>query len=103
MKYMLEVQEHLLELGQTNHMNPDIIGSIAATLTTLSFIPQVIKLLKTRHTKDISLSMYVIFTVGVALWLAYGLMLQRPPIIISNIVTLGLTSIILYLKLKEKD
>jgi MtN3 and saliva related transmembrane protein len=78
----------------------DIIGSIAATLTTISFVPQVVKLVKTRHTKDISLSMYIIFTIGVALWLVYGIMLGRLPIIMSNAITLILTSVILYIKIK---
>jgi MtN3 and saliva related transmembrane protein len=84
------------------NMIEDIIGSIAATLTTVSFIPQVVKLLKTRHTQDISLSMYIIFTIGVALWLVYGIMLGRLPIILSNIVTLGLSGTILYIKIKEE-
>jgi MtN3 and saliva related transmembrane protein len=83
-------------------MIEDIIGSIAATLTTVSFIPQVIKLLATRHTKDISLSMYIIFTLGVALWLVYGVMLERLPIILSNAVTLCLSGTIIYIKIKEE-
>jgi MtN3 and saliva related transmembrane protein len=79
----------------------DIIGAIAATLTTVSFVPQVVKVLKTRHTKDVSLAMYIILFTGIVLWLVYGIMIERWPMIIANIVTLGLTSIILYVKLKE--
>ena len=56
------------------------VGGIAATLTTCSFIPQVWRVWKTRHTQDISLLMYAFFTTGVALWLAYGLMIGAWPI-----------------------
>ncbi len=53
--------------------DPDILGSLAATLTTSAFIPQTWQVWRTRHTADISLGMYTLFTLGVALWLAYGL------------------------------
>jgi len=78
-----------------------IVGSIAACLTTLCFVPQVIKVLKTRHTKDISLAMYIIFVFGVFMWLVYGIMLGKLPIIIANVATFILASIILYVKVKE--
>lgn len=76
----------------------DIIGSIAATLTTVAFIPQAVKVIRDKETEALSLSMYVIFTAGIALWLAYGLMLGSWPIIIANIVTLPLSSTILTIK-----
>lgn len=76
------------------------IGGIAATLTTCSFIPQVLRVLQTRHTKDISLSMYALFTTGVALWLAYGILLGAWPIIIANGITLLLAGIVLILKIR---
>ncbi len=80
----------------------EIIGTIAATLTTLSFLPQTIKVIKTRHTKDISLLMYVLLVVGVSLWFVYGIMLHSWPIIISNFVTLPLVITILIMKIWEK-
>ncbi len=79
----------------------NVIGLIAAFATTSSFVPQVIKILKTKDTKGVSLVMYVIFTIGILLWLIYGLLLFDIPIIIANSVTLILASIILFLKIKN--
>jgi MtN3 and saliva related transmembrane protein len=76
------------------------IGAIATTLTTGSFIPQVWRVWRTRHTKDISLLMYTLFTVGVALWLAYGILLESWPIIAANGVTLLLAGTVLLMKLR---
>lgn len=78
----------------------DWIGSAAATLTTAAFIPQAWKVWRTRHTDDISLGMYALFTIGVALWLAYGLLLGSWPIIIANSVTLLLAGAVLIMKIK---
>jgi MtN3 and saliva related transmembrane protein len=80
--------------------NQEWIGGIAATLTTCSFIPQVWRVWQTKHTKDISLLMYTLFTTGVALWLAYGIMLDAWPIIIANSITLLLAGMVLVLKLR---
>lgn len=76
------------------------IGGIAATLTTCSFIPQVLRVWRTKHTKDISLLMYSLFTLGVALWLVYGVLLDAWPIIIANSITLLLAGTVLVLKLR---
>lgn len=76
------------------------IGAIAATLTTCAFLPQVWRVWKTRHTRDISLLMYALFTLGVALWLAYGILLGAWPIIIANGVTLILAGTVLAMKLR---
>jgi MtN3 and saliva related transmembrane protein len=76
------------------------IGGIAATFTTCSFIPQVWRVWQTRHTKDISLLMYTFFTAGVALWLAYGILLEAWPIITANSITLLLAGTVLVLKLR---
>jgi MtN3 and saliva related transmembrane protein len=81
-------------------MNPEWLGYIAALLTSASFIPQAVMTIRTRDTHGISLAMYVIFTVGVALWLAYGLYLNSWPMILANTVTLGLAATILGLKLR---
>lgn len=82
-------------------MNPtDLIGYLAATLTTASFVPQAILTLRTREVGGISLAMYSAFTAGVALWLAYGLALGEWPIVVANAVTLALASTILFTKLR---
>jgi MtN3 and saliva related transmembrane protein len=77
------------------------IGFAAGTLTTASFLPQVMQTIKTRHTKDISLSMYFAFTSGVLLWLVYGIVLNSPPVYLTNGITLILASTILFLKIKH--
>jgi len=79
----------------------DLIGMIAGTLTTIAFVPQVWRVWKTRSTRDISLGMYLVFTTGVACWLAYGLLLDAWPIIVANSVTLALTGTVLGLKLRH--
>ena len=78
----------------------DWIGSAAAILTTTAFIPQVLKVWHTRHTADISLGMYAMFTLGVALWLAYGILLEAWPIIIANSITLLLAGAVLVMKIR---
>jgi MtN3 and saliva related transmembrane protein len=81
-------------------MNLEWLGFAAATLTSASFIPQAIMTIRTRDTKSISRGMYVIFTVGVALWLAYGIALNSWPMIYANTTTLILAVTILILKLR---
>jgi MtN3 and saliva related transmembrane protein len=76
------------------------IGSAAAILTTIAFIPQAWKAWHIKHTADISLGMYVLFTIGVALWLVYGILLESWPIIIANSVTLIFAGIVLAMKIK---
>lgn len=80
----------------------NLIGGTAATLTTFSFVPQVWQILKTRHTHDISLGMYLAFTCGVALWLVYGILLSSWPIIIANGITVCLAGTVLAMKLRYK-
>ena len=79
-----------------------VIGLIAAACTTFSYVPQAVKTIKTKNTKSLSLIMYVIMTVGIVLWLSYGILLRDLPIIIANIVTLLFAGIILILKIKYK-
>lgn len=81
-------------------ISAEIIGSLAATLTTAAFIPQAWQVWRTRHTADISLGMYALFTTGVALWLGYGMLLNAWPIIIANFITLMLAGAVLLMKLK---
>jgi MtN3 and saliva related transmembrane protein len=83
------LSEHLL----------DTVGTVAAVLTTLSFVPQAWLTLRTRDVSGISLGMYGAFTIGVALWLLYGWMLDAWPVIIANFLTLTLATSILGMKL----
>jgi MtN3 and saliva related transmembrane protein len=80
----------------------EIIGLIAATLTTAAYVPQVYKTWKEKSTKDISLSMYAVLLLGVLLWLVYGIYLESLPIILSNIITSMLLLFMLFMKLKYK-
>lgn len=72
-----------------------IIGNIAALLTTISFLPQAIKTIKTKDTGGLSFPMYLLFVTGVSLWLIYGTLNHQMPIIIGNLITLILAGIIL--------
>lgn len=80
----------------------ELIGYLAAILTTASFLPQALKSWRTRNLAGVSLLMYGMFTVGVALWLAYGFMLGSWPIIIANAITFLLAAVVLTLKLIHK-
>ena len=79
----------------------DWVGYIAAILATSSFLPQVIKTVRSGQTKDISLAMYVLFCSGVALWLVYGFMIQARPVIVANFATLMLSGTILVMKIRR--
>jgi MtN3 and saliva related transmembrane protein len=74
------------------------LGLIAGTLTTISFLPQVIRIWKTHSTKDLSLGMFLLFSAGVVMWLIYGICVGQLPVIISNAVTLVMAMIILTFK-----
>ncbi len=78
------------------------IGFFAAFCTTIAFLPQAIKVYKTKSTKDISLLMFLIFTIGVLSWLIYGLIINDWPVILANSVTLILSFFILIYKLRYK-
>ena len=78
------------------------VGYLAATMTTLSFVPQALHTIRTRDTRGISLGMYVVFTAGVACWFFYGIVLGSWPMIVSNLVTLGLSATILAMKLRYR-
>lgn len=80
--------------------NPELIGYLAAALTTCSFVPQALHTFRTRDVAGISLGMYSVFTAGVALWLLYGLALSAWPIVVANAVTLALAGAILGMKLR---
>ncbi|MFN3781307.1 MAG: SemiSWEET family sugar transporter [Candidatus Kapaibacteriota bacterium] len=80
-----------------------IVGIFAAILTTSAFVPQAIKIIKTKSTKDISLGMYLILTTGILFWLIYGILLGEPPIIFANTIGFTLTFVILLLKIRYKN
>lgn len=79
-----------------------LLGIAAGSLTTLAFLPQVIKTWRTRSTHDISLGMFLLFSTGLVLWLIYGVWIGSWPIIIANAITLVLALTILYFKLRYK-
>jgi len=76
------------------------MGTVAAILTTVSFVPQALRILHTRDTRSLSLPMYLVFTVGIGFWLGYGLVLASWPMIVANAITLVLAATILALKLR---
>lgn len=78
----------------------DLIGLSAGFLTTIAFVPQVARIWKTKSAKDVSLPTFIAFTIGVGLWLAYGIAKQEPPLIVWNAVTLVLAGAILAMKMK---
>ena len=80
----------------------DFIGTLAASLTTLSFLPQAWHTFHTKDVRGISLGMYSVFTVGVAGWLVYGILLNAWPIVVANAITLTLASAILVMKLRYR-
>ena len=82
-------------------MSLEWIGYMAATLTTLSFVPQAVKTIRSRDTRGISLGMYVVFTIGIVAWFVYGLVLGSWPMILANAVTFLLAATILVLKLRH--
>lgn len=78
----------------------DLVGFAAGFLTTIAFIPQVLKIWRSKSADDVSLATFLAFTVGVALWLAFGILQKEPPIILWNGVTLVLAGAILAMKVK---
>jgi MtN3 and saliva related transmembrane protein len=78
-----------------------IVGFAASFCTTVAFLPQVLRAWRTRSTRDISLGMFLVFSVGILLWLIYGLMVRDAPLTAANAVTLILAVTILGLKLRH--
>lgn len=82
-------------------VNPaDLTGYVAAILTTFSFVPQLLRVWRTRSVADISLGMYTMYTVGIAIWLAYGIMIMSWPVIVSNFITLIFAACVLAMKIR---
>ncbi|SBT10807.1 conserved membrane hypothetical protein [Candidatus Propionivibrio aalborgensis] len=76
------------------------VGYAAAILTTISFVPQVLKVWRTRSARDVSLGMYSLFTLGIFIWLVYGVLIESWPVILANFITLVLAGMVLAMKLK---
>jgi MtN3 and saliva related transmembrane protein len=81
--------------------NRTLIGLAAGTLTTISFMPQVIKAWKSKSTKDISIGMYSALSVGLSLWIFYGFAINSTPVIFTNVISLILALVVLLLKIKH--
>ncbi len=79
-----------------------MIGLVAATFTTIAFVPQAIKTIRTRNTRDLSLAMYIILSTGVIMWLIYGIFINDLPVILANAITSVFIISILILKIKYK-
>ncbi|MCU0430407.1 MAG: SemiSWEET transporter [Cytophagaceae bacterium] len=79
----------------------EILGYIAATCTTVAFLPQVLLIYKTRNTESISLLMFVIFTFGLALWGVYGILIHSVPVMVANGITILLAGYILIMKIRS--
>ncbi len=79
-----------------------IIGFAAAFCTTISFLPQAIKTIRTKDTTGISLNMYILFTAGTFLWMLFGIFTNDLPVAIANIITFVFAAIILFYKAKYK-
>ncbi|MEK6783589.1 MAG: SemiSWEET transporter [Bacteroidota bacterium] len=80
-----------------------LLGLSAGTFTTIAFLPQVIKTWRSRSAKDLSLGMFSFFCLGVAMWLAYGILVRDIPVIAANVMTLMLASTLLFFKLRFKE
>lgn len=79
----------------------EALGAVAGTFTTLSFVPQVVKTLKSKSTRDISLSMWLLFTTGVAIWIVYGVAIGSVAVTLTNVITLILAGTVLTIKLRN--
>jgi len=79
-----------------------LIGLLAGVLTTISFLPQTIKIIKTRKTRDLSLVMWIVLNLGLLLWIVYGFFIMNLPVIIANMITFIFALIILIFKIKYK-
>jgi MtN3 and saliva related transmembrane protein len=80
----------------------DLVGYLAAALTTTAFIPQALLTWRNKHADGVSLGMYIVFTMGIAMWLIYGICMQMWPVIVANAITLMLASFILMMKIIYK-
>ncbi len=80
-----------------------IIGMIAGVCTTSSFIPQIIKIIRSKHARDISLCMYIVLTAGIFLWIVYGVFLEALPVVVANVIAFSLCLFVIFMKIKYRD
>lgn len=81
-------------------MSPTVVGLAAGTLTSVAAIPQVIRTLRTRHARDISIWQPLLLTIGVALWMVYGILINDLPLILANVIPLACNALLVILKLR---
>jgi MtN3 and saliva related transmembrane protein len=84
-------------------VSPTLIGLVAGTLTGIAAIPQVVKTLRTRHTRDISVWQPLLLSIGIALWIVYGMLIHNLPLILTNIIPLVCNALLTGLKLYYRD
>ena len=84
-------------------MNPTSLGLVAGTLTSIAAIPQLVKTLRTRHARDISIWQPLLLAIGVALWLIYGILIHDLPLILANIIPLACNVVLAILKLRYRN
>lgn len=82
-------------------MYPELLGYLAGALTTLAFIPQVVKTWRSRSAADLSMGMLATFTLGVSCWLAYGIVIRSAPVIVANVATLAQCAFLIAMKLRS--
>lgn len=82
--------------------NYTIVGLVAAFFTTFAYLPQSIKAIRTKHTKDLSLNMLIMLEIGLITWLIYGLLINSIPVIAANTVSIVFMTIMLIMKIKYK-
>lgn len=81
------------------NLDPTLLGLIAGTMTSIAAVPQVVKTLRTRHARDISVWQPLLLSIGVALWIVYGMLIHNLPLIVANIVPLACNTLLTGLKL----
>jgi len=84
-------------------VSPTLLGMVAGTLTGIAAIPQVVKTLRTGHTRDISVWQPLLLSIGVALWIVYGMLIHNMPLILTNIIPLACNALLAGLKLYYRD
>jgi MtN3 and saliva related transmembrane protein len=84
-------------------VNPTTLGLVAGTLTSIAAIPQLVKTLRTRHARDISIWQPLLLAIGIALWLIYGMLIHDTPLILANIVPLACNIMLAILKLRYRN
>lgn len=84
-------------------MTPTTLGLIAGTLTSIASVPQLVKTLKTRHARDISIWQPVLLSIGVALWMVYGRLINDVPLMLANIIPLICNIMLTILKLRYRN